>query len=175
VNETPQRPPIDPVLFRTVLGHFPTGACVVAAMAGDEPVGLSCNSFTSVSLAPPLILFCPGKASTTWPLIRRAGRFAVHVLAERDDALCRQFARRGIDRFAGVRWRPSALGTPVLDGALARLECAIAAEHDGGDHTIVVADVLDLDAAGDDRPLVVFRGSFGGFAAAAGAPGDEPR
>lgn len=157
-------PHIEPQLFRHVLGHLPTGACVVTTCgAAGEPLGLACNSLTSVSLAPPLVAFCPAKSSTSWPMMRPVGRFAVNVLAEGHDALCQRFARRGIDRFDGVRWTRSRLGSPLLDGALAWLDCELADEHDAGDHTIVVASVRELDSPGSTGPLVVFRGHFGTF------------
>ncbi len=152
---------VEAQLFRHVLGHLPTGACVVTTMGpSGRPLGLSCNSFTSVSLSPPLVSFCPAKASTTWPLMRPSGGFAVNVLSERQHETCRQFSRRGVDRFAGVDWRESSRGNP-FEGALAWLECELVDEHDAGDHTIVVAAVHALDSPGTAGPLVVFRGRYG--------------
>lgn len=153
---------IEARIFRDVLGHLPTGACVVTSRdALGKPVGLSCNSFTSVSLAPPLVSFCPAKSSTTWPLMRPSRHFAVNVLAEGQAALCLKFARRGIDRFADVDWRASRRGNPLLNGALAWLECELVDEHDAGDHTIVVAAVHELQSAGGSGPLIFFRGRYG--------------
>jgi 3-hydroxy-9,10-secoandrosta-1,3,5(10)-triene-9,17-dione monooxygenase reductase component len=147
--------------FRDVLGHLPTGACVVTSRdALGKPVGLSCNSFTSVSLAPPLVSFCPSKSSTTWPLMRPSGHFAVNVLAEGQTALCLQFARHGIDRFADVDWRDSGRGNPLLKGVLAWLECEMLDEHDAGDHTIVVAAVHELEGTTGTGPLIFFRGRY---------------
>lgn len=157
-------PHIEPQQFRHVLGHLPTGACVVTTCAPTgEPLGLACNSFTSVSLSPPLVSFCPAKSSTSWPAMRPVGRFAVNVLAEGHDALCQQFARRGIDRFHDVEWHPSRLSNPLIAGVLAWLDCELYDEHDAGDHTIVVAAVRELDSPGSTRPLVVFRGRYGTF------------
>lgn len=150
--------------FRHVLGHLPTGACVITTIdATGVPLGLSCNSFTSVSLRPPLVSFCPAKASTTWPLMRPSGRFAVNVLAEDQHDLCRRFALRGINRFADIGWAPSRYGNPLLEGALAWLDCEITDEHDAGDHTIVVGAVLDLESPGRNGPLVFFRGRYDGI------------
>jgi 3-hydroxy-9,10-secoandrosta-1,3,5(10)-triene-9,17-dione monooxygenase reductase component len=153
---------IEARIFRDVLGHLPTGACVVTSFdALGKPVGLSCNSFTSVSLAPPLVSFCPSKSSATWSLMRPSGHFAVHVLAEGQAPLCLQFARHGIDRFADVDWRESRRGNPLLKGVLAWLECEMVDEHDAGDHTIVVAAVHELERAGGTGPLIFFRGRYG--------------
>lgn len=157
-------PHIDAQRFRHVLGHLPTGACVITTTGAlGVPLGLSCNSFTSVSLSPQLVSFCPAKSSTTWPIMRPSGRFAVNVLAEGQQELCRRFSRRGIDRFADIEWKPSALGNPLVRGALAWLDCEAAEEHDAGDHTIVVGSVLDLESPGTAGPLIFFRGHYGGI------------
>ena len=150
--------------FRHVLGHLPTGACIITTTdAAGHPLGLSCNSFTSVSLRPPLVSFCPAKSSTTWPRMRRGARFAVNVLAEDQHDLCRRFSLRGIDRFADVIWTPSRYGNPLIKGALAWIDCDSIEEHDAGDHTIVVAAVLDLESAEMTRPLIFFRGGYDGL------------
>lgn len=156
---------IDPQRFRQVLGQLPTGASVVTAIdAAGNPLGLCCNSFTSVSLSPPLVAFCPARSSTTWPAMRPSGRFAVNVLAEGQDELGRRFAQRGIDRFAGVAWHISPTGNPLIEGVLAWLDCELIDEHQAGDHTIVVAHVHELAAPGGSRPLIFFRGRFGRLA-----------
>lgn len=155
---------LTPDRFRHVLGHLPTGVTVITADGADEPVGMAANSVTSVSLTPPKILVCPAKSSTTWPHIRQAGRFVVNVLAAHHEALCRQFALRDAERFADTAVHERSTG-PGLDDAVAWIECEIDAEHDAGDHTIVVADVLAVDAAASVEPLVFFRGSYGGFSA----------
>jgi 3-hydroxy-9,10-secoandrosta-1,3,5(10)-triene-9,17-dione monooxygenase reductase component len=147
--------------FRQVLGHLPTGVTVITAMAGGEPTGLAANSVTSVSLDPPMILVCPAKSSTTWPRIRAARRFCVNIMAGHHEALSRQFSRTDVDRFAGVPWHPRSSG-PALDEAVAWLDCEISAEHDAGDHTIVVAAVDALDAQ-DREALIFYRGRYGRF------------
>ncbi len=150
--------------FRRVLGHLPTGVCVVAAFDGDEPIGMSVNSMTSVSLEPPLVLVCPARTSTTWPAIRAAGGFCLSVMAGHHEQICRAFAARNTDRFAGVEWHPRT-GGPGLDEAVAWLECKIHAEHAAGDHTIVVSEVLGAEASQQAAdPLVFFRGRYGSFA-----------
>lgn len=153
---------IEPRVFRQILGHVPTGSCVVTSSdAARGPLGLTCNSFTSVSLTPPLVSFCPAKSSTTWPLMRPVGKFAVNVLAENQAELSRRFARKGLDRFSAVPWRPSSLGNPLLEGALAWLDCELVDEHDAGDHTIVVALVRELAGPGGPGPLIFFGGRYG--------------
>ncbi|QKG19718.1 flavin reductase [Actinomadura verrucosospora] len=151
--------PVSAERMRRVLGTFCTGVVVVTAMDGDEPVGMACQSFSSLSLDPPLVCFCPGSASTTWPRVRAAGRFAVNVLAADQGEVCRAMAGR--DKFAGVSWTPGPGGSPLLDGALAWIEADIDQELPGGDHTIVVGRVRDLAAGRAERPLLFFRGGFG--------------
>jgi flavin reductase (DIM6/NTAB) family NADH-FMN oxidoreductase RutF len=162
-NETDLR--INSETFRRALGHLPTGVTVVTAHHRDGPVGMSSNSVTSVSLDPPLILFCPAKSSTTWPKIHEAGSFCVNVFASHHEEASRQFSRVGVDRFAGVSWHDRATG-PAHDDAVAWIECTIDAEHDAGDHLIVVGAVQHLEVRpGEVEPLVFFRGRYGSFAA----------
>jgi flavin reductase (DIM6/NTAB) family NADH-FMN oxidoreductase RutF len=157
--------------MREVLGHFVSGVTVVTAMAADGPVGFTCQSFSSLSLDPPLVAFAPARTSTTWPRLREAGRFCVNVLSEQQSELSRQFARSGTDKFAGVEWTPSPHGSPVLDGVVAWIDSALWAEYDGGDHTIVVARVLDLGADASRTPLLFHRGAYGLQAALLDAEG----
>ncbi|MCZ2827455.1 flavin reductase family protein [Modestobacter sp. VKM Ac-2986] len=152
---------IDPRVMRDVLGHFASGVTVVTALGTEGPVGFTCQSFSSLSLDPPLVTFAPSRTSTTWPRLREAGRFCVNVLSEDQRALSGQFARSGTDKFAGVDWAPSAHGSPVLEGVVAWIDGELFAEHDGGDHTIVVARVLDLGADASRTPLLFHRGGYG--------------
>jgi flavin reductase (DIM6/NTAB) family NADH-FMN oxidoreductase RutF len=152
---------VDPDAMREVLGHFASGVTVVTALTADGPAGFTCQSFSSLSLDPPLVAFAPARTSQTWPALRAIGRFCVNVLAEGQDAVSRNFARSGVDKFAGVPWSPSAHGSPVLDGVVAWIDGELWAEYDGGDHSIVVARVLDLGAEPDRRPLLFHRGSYG--------------
>ncbi len=146
--------------MRHVLGHYPTGVVIVTALGEKGPAGMTCNSFTSVSLDPPLILFCPAKSSTTWPEIAGAGRFCVNVLSHHQRELCERFAARGADRFGGVGWTPSPLGAPRLDGAICWLDCEQHEVIEAGDHWIVVARVTGVGVEDDPTPLVFFRGGF---------------
>ncbi len=154
-------PIVDPLLMREVLGHFASGVTVVTAVTDDGPIGFTCQSFSSLSLDPPLIAFAPARTSQTWPRLRDMGRFCVNVLAEGQDDVSQNFARSGADKFADVAWTPSPHGSPVLDDVVAWIDGELWAEYDGGDHTIVVARVLDLGAHPERRPLLFHRGSYG--------------
>jgi flavin reductase (DIM6/NTAB) family NADH-FMN oxidoreductase RutF len=152
---------LDPQSMREVMGHFASGVTVVTAVTDGGPIGFTCQSFSSLSLDPPLVVFAPGRTSRTWPLLRSIGRFCINVLAEGQDAVSQNFARSGGDKFAGVPWRPSALGSPVLDDVVAWIDAELWAEYDGGDHTLAVAHVLDLGADERRRPLLYHRGEYG--------------
>ena len=152
---------LDPQSMREVMGHFASGVTVVTAVTDGGPIGFTCQSFSSLSLDPPLVVFAPGRTSRTWPLLRGIGRFCINVLAEGQDAVSQNFARSGADKFAGVPWRPSALGSPVLDDVVAWIDAELWAEYDGGDHTLAVARVLDLGADERRRPLLYHRGEYG--------------
>jgi len=152
---------VDPRVMRDVLGHFVSGVTVVTAMGTGGPVGFTCQSFSSLSLDPPLVAFAPARSSSTWPRLREAGRFCVNVLAEEQSGLSRQFARSGTDKYAGVHWAPSPHGSPMLEGVVAWIDSELWAEYDGGDHTIVVARVLDLGADASRTPLLFHRGAYG--------------
>lgn len=155
---------IDGARFREILGHLPTGVTVITAHTPDGPTGMAANSFTSVSLDPPLVLFCPAKASSTWPAIRASGALCVNVMAGHHEQLIRQFSRKGAERFAGVAYEEEPSG-PALAEAVAWLGCRIEDEYDAGDHTIVVARVLRMEAASGLEPLVFLRGRYGRFLA----------
>ena len=155
---------IDGDTFRQVLGHFATGVTVITAAAAEGPVGLAVNSFTSVSLDPPLVAFCAALSSSTWPSIRAAGHFCVNIVAEDQEDVCRVFATKGADRFTTVGWRQAThSGAPILDRVLAWIDCEIDAEHAAGDHIIVVGRVQEVGVERDGKPLVFFRGGYGRY------------
>ncbi|MFE7835087.1 flavin reductase family protein [Streptomyces sp. NPDC057474] len=157
---------IDPTHFRRVFGNLPTGVTVITAHSDGGPTGMAANSVTSVSLDPPLVLFCPAKTSSTWPKIRETGSFCINVMAGHHQELTSQFAAREADRFAGVAYEHRPTG-PALAEAMAWIECRIEDERDAGDHTIVVARVVGIEAPSEaDEPLVFFRGSYGSFRSA---------
>ncbi len=155
--------PIDPARYRQVLGHFATGVTVVTSARDDRPLGLAVNSFTSVSLDPPLVAFCVARTSTTWPTIRSTGSFCVNILAEDQEAICRAFAGHGHERFRGVGWHPAESGAPIVAGGLAWLDCTIEVEHDAGDHIMVLGRVRAMGVDHEGRPLVFYRGGYGRF------------
>ena len=162
-EEPPERPleVVDPAAMREVMGHFASGVTVVTAATEAGPVGFTCQSFSSLSLDPPLVVLAPARSSRTWGRLRQLRRFCVNVLAEDQTDLSATFAGAAVDRFAGVGWRPSPQGQPVLDGVVAWIDCALWAEYDGGDHTLVAARVLDLGADPARRPLLFHRGGYG--------------
>ena len=158
-------PAFDSARFRHVLGHFPTGVTIITAAPDEGPVGLTIGSFTSVSLDPPLVGFLPGKSSTTWPHIERAGAFCVNVLSHEQGELCWAFARETEDKFIGRSWRPAkATGSPILPGVVSWIDCEIEHVLEAGDHWFVLGRVVDLDVDdANQHPLLFFRGKLGGF------------
>lgn len=147
--------------FRDALGRFASGITVITSIGLDgAPTGFACQSFSSLSLDPPLVLFCVARTSTSWPRIAATGRFAVNILAADQRDVCRAFAASGGDKFAGVDWTPSPHGTAHLDGALAAIDCAVADIHEAGDHLIVIGDVRELRAQREHGPLLYFRGGY---------------
>jgi 3-hydroxy-9,10-secoandrosta-1,3,5(10)-triene-9,17-dione monooxygenase reductase component len=144
------------------MGTFASGVTVVTGIDDGEPVGFACQSFASVSLEPPLVLFCADHRGRAWPRIRDSGRFTVSVLAEEQDDVCSRFGSSEGRKFDGLAWRESSWGTPVLDGVLLRVHCAVHAVHVAGDHDVVIGRVLAVDVPDDDyRPMIFFRGTFG--------------
>lgn len=152
----------DPGTFRRILGHFATGIVVVTAH-NTEPIGMTCQSFSSVSLDPPLVMFCPARSSQTWPRIRAVGIFAINILAADQEAICRKFAVSGTDKFAGVPWSPGVTGAPILAGVIAHIECRLEAVMAGGDHDIVTGRPLYVGEGPGFEPLLFFRSQYGGF------------
>jgi 3-hydroxy-9,10-secoandrosta-1,3,5(10)-triene-9,17-dione monooxygenase reductase component len=154
----------DPKTFRRVLGHFPTGVCVITAMQADgRPVGMAVGSFTSVSLNPPLVAFFPDRSSSSWPKIEAAGHFCVNVLAEHQESVCRAFASKAEDKFAEIPYRLSAKGVPILEDIIAWIDCDLHAIHEAGDHFIVLGEVHALDVEQPHKPLLFFQGVYGQF------------
>lgn len=147
--------------FRDVLGRYASGVTVVTTASNGVPVGMTCQSFTSVSLEPPLVAFLPTRQSRAFAAIRRAGHFCVNLLAADQAWLSDQMAAPGPDdKFAGVEWRPAPSGSPLLDGALAHVDCSLHAVHEAGDHCIVVGEVVDLGVHEDADPLLYFQGRY---------------
>lgn len=146
--------------FRRVLGHFPTGVTIVTTSDGEaRPTGLTVSAFSSVSLDPPLILVCVDHKSQTFPALLESGRFAVNVLTTDQQAVSNRFASTRLDKFAEVPFRMGHLGVPLIDGALAHIECETVSTYAGGDHTIFLGRVEHV-AVGKGDPLLYFRGRY---------------
>lgn len=147
--------------FRRVLGRLPTGVVVVTGGDPEQPKGLLCGSFMSVSLEPPLVVVSPAKTSTSWPAIEAGGTFCANVLAESQEDLARRFAQSGGDKFAGIDWHPApATGSPLLEDVAAWIDCRIYQRVDAGDHLLVLGEVLELSVHRDTGALVFHRGTL---------------
>ncbi|WP_285573620.1 flavin reductase [Actinoallomurus iriomotensis] len=166
---------LDQAHFRFVLGHYPSGvAAITGRNAEGAPVGMVATSFTSVSLDPPLVAFLPMRTSSTWAALGETGAFCINVLAADQEAVSRQLAVKGGDKFGGIGWRTEATGSPVLDGAVAWIDCTVGAVHEAGDHFIVVGRVEDLDVQKPSSPLLSFQGGYGTVASPALAASGVP-
>lgn len=147
--------------LRDAFGCFATGVTIVTSRAPDgTPIGFTANSFSSVSLDPPLLLVCPDKRASSLPGIRAAGRFGVHVLASHQRALSERFARRGEHRFAEGQWTDDALGMPMLADACANFACTLEADIEAGDHVILLGRIVDFRSEPDRAPLQYVRGAY---------------
>jgi flavin reductase (DIM6/NTAB) family NADH-FMN oxidoreductase RutF len=152
---------IDEESFRRTLRHFPTGVVAITAMDGATPVGMIVGTFFSVSLNPILIGFCVNQESTTWLRIEAAGQFCVNILADDQATVASSLARPAVrEKFTGTDWELSDHNSPVVTGAIARIECVPAAIHPAGDHAVVIGAVRDLTVLRERLPLVRFRRAF---------------
>jgi 3-hydroxy-9,10-secoandrosta-1,3,5(10)-triene-9,17-dione monooxygenase reductase component len=145
---------------RSIFGRFATGVAVVASVLDDEPVGMTANAITSVSLAPPMLLFCGQRDATTSRGIVQSGCFSVNFLRREHVCLAERFAQSGPDKFERVVYQRGVTGAPVLFYALGTLECLVRNVHDGGDHFIFVASVEQAEGRAGGMPLLTFRGAF---------------
>lgn len=150
-----------PAELRSVLGRFASGVTVVTGADAAGPVGFACQSFASVSLDPPLVLFCADHGGRAWPRIRASGTFTVNVLAEDQTELCTRFGSRHGRKFEALEWDPSPHGAPSLRGVLARIHATVQTVHTAGDHDIAVGLVHTLEPCREGRPMVFYRGRFG--------------
>jgi len=158
--DTPNLPGCDPALYRAVMGCFPTGVTVMTLQDDDlGPIGVTASSFNTVSLAPPLILWSLALSAHSLAAFRANDHFAVNILAAGQAGLASRFARAGADKFDGVETLPGVSGAPLIAGALAHVECRVAARYPGGDHEIILGEVLALRRA-DGEPLVFSAGRF---------------
>ena len=153
--------PFTPEEFRAALGQFTTGVTIVTARTPQGVVlGMTANSFNSVSLSPPLVLWSLSRQSSSMPGFLSASHYAINVLGADQRLLAERFARKGIDRFDGVSWRAGLTGAPVIDGAVAVFECANRSQHDEGDHVIFVGQVAHCSRRLGAAPLVFQGGRF---------------
>ena len=151
--------------FRHTLGHFASGVTIMTTREADgSPTGLTVAAFTSVSLDPPLVLVCVDRSASSYPALMAFGRFAVHILTTEQEALSRRFATKEENKFSGVSFTPGKLDLPILDSALAALECRTVHTCDGGDHTIFVGEV-EAAHTGQGSPLLYYRGRYNRLAA----------
>ena len=146
--------------LRRVMGHFATGVTVITTKDSDgAPQGLTANAFMSLSLNPPLVIISVDKGATCYGCFSLGNGFTVNFLGEDQEDISRRFATKGIDKFADLKWHAGSNGAALIDGALGHVQCKIFACHDGGDHTIVVGEILDAKAEGE-RPLLFFKGKY---------------
>jgi len=169
-TDAPKPSTIDPEDFRNVLGHFPTGVTIVSGMHGEEPVGFTIGSFTSVSLDPPMVGFLPQTNSSTWDSMAMGGAFCVNVLSRDQADLCWRFAKSDneSERYDGVKWHAGPTGSPIIDRAVAWIDCQVEQVYEMGDHYFVLGRVVALEADADHDgngpfPLLFFKGTLGGF------------
>jgi flavin reductase (DIM6/NTAB) family NADH-FMN oxidoreductase RutF len=155
---------IEKYQFQRVMGSFASGVTVVTVMGADGvPRGFTASAVTSLSLEPRMLLVCVSDKSATLDVIKQAGAFAVNIMTASQQHIAQQFASQQADRFAGVRWRPGAeTGAPVIDGSLAYAECRVADIASGGDHGIIMGEIVAGDAH-EAEPLLYFRGRYGRY------------
>ncbi len=161
VQEPLALPDVDPARLRAVAGMFATGVTIITTASEIGPLGFAANAFTSLSLEPPLVLVCLDHSSNTYPHLLRARAFAINVLpeGEESEAICRIFAGKSETKFAGQRYRAGETGAPLLEHALAYMECELDRTYEGGDHTIFIGRVVAAEAR-EGEPLVFYRGHF---------------
>jgi len=155
--------PVDGAALRDALGRFLTGVTIVTVAGMNQQLyGLTVNSFNSVSLSPPLVLWSLDKRNEKTNLFQKAAGFGVNIMSAAQINLCERFSGDATDRFAGCRWTPGAFGQPHLDNAMVQMECRHWAQYDGGDHLICVGEVMSVTKA-DGAPLAFFKGQYGHY------------
>jgi flavin reductase (DIM6/NTAB) family NADH-FMN oxidoreductase RutF len=156
--------PVTSDQFRHACGRFATGVTIASVLdSAGMPHGLTVNSFSSVSLEPPLILICVGHAVTMIEAFRTASYFGISVLSERQREISERFARKGHDRFNGTPWHAGETGVPLLDGTLAEIECTVHHRFTAGDHDILVGEMVAARVS-DGEPLIYFASRYRGLA-----------
>jgi 3-hydroxy-9,10-secoandrosta-1,3,5(10)-triene-9,17-dione monooxygenase reductase component len=146
--------------YRDVLGQYASGVTVVTTVLDKVPVGMTCQSFTSVSLDPPLVAFLPMKTSRAFAAIRKSRRFCVNFLAADQAEVSNTFASLADDKFADIDWQPTSAGMPRIDGIVGWVDCTVQDVHEAGDHYLVIGRVEDLGHGDADKPLLFHRGRY---------------
>lgn len=154
---------LDAEHFKEVLGHYATGLVIVSATTEDGPAGFTCQTFGSLSLEPPLVMFAASSAGASWSRVRECARVGISILSADQEAVARRFATSGVDKFDGVPWEKGPDGSPLLEGALAHIEGNLSAISTYGDHDVAVVDVTYVHTH-TGHPLIYFRGGFGELA-----------
>ena len=154
---------IDANLYKQVMGSFPSGVTVITTLDEDgQLVGLTASAFSSLSMDPALVLFCPNYSSDSYPVLIRRKQFAIHLLSAEQQHEAYSFAKKGKEKAQGIDWQLSELGNPLLEGATAIIECELWREYDGGDHAIIVGAVKNLILPEQAvTPMVYHRGKLG--------------
>ncbi|MCA1832424.1 MAG: flavin reductase family protein [Actinomycetota bacterium] len=152
--------PIDASELRRVMGHFATGVTVVTSMLDGRPCAMTANSVASVSLSPPLVMFCPDNESETRRGVEQSGFFAINILEEGSERISRDFSARGPKIWDGIGFHAEETGAPVFEDSLAWVDCSVFAQYPGGDHLIVVGEILRADAHAHGNPLLFYRGGY---------------
>ena len=146
--------------YRDVLGQYASGVTVITTMVGGSPVGMTCQSFTSVSLDPPLVAFLPQKTSRAFAAIRLTRRFCVNSLAADQTDISNAFASRAEDKFVGIEWEPTDCGSPRLEGTVGWVDCIVQDVHEAGDHYLVIGKVEELGQGDADNPFLFHQGRY---------------
>ncbi|VXC27973.1 Flavin reductase [Aeromicrobium sp. 9AM] len=146
--------------YRDVLGQYASGVTVVTTVLDGVPVGMTCQSFTSVSLDPPLVAFLPMKTSRAFAAIRMSRRFCVNFLAAEQADVSNTFASLADDKFADITWQPTSNGMPLIDGTVGWVDCTVQDVHEAGDHYLVIGRVEDLGHGDAENPLLFHRGRY---------------
>jgi flavin reductase (DIM6/NTAB) family NADH-FMN oxidoreductase RutF len=152
--------PLDTRKFRDVMGTFTTGVTIITTMDNKTPHGITANSFTSVSLSPPMVMFCLGKSSANFEAFMASDSFAVNILSSQQDALSTRFATFEGDRFDGLNWSAWDTGAPILENVIAAIDCRLEATHDAGDHVIILGLVVRAEVQNNAPPLLYFKGGY---------------
>ncbi|KIL73273.1 flavin reductase family protein [Bacillus badius] len=150
------------LLFKEVMGNYPTGVTIVTGVSEDgTPVGLTVNSFASVSLDPLMILWSIDHGVSTIKAFTEGGKFAVHVLAGEQQELCKTFATKGVDRFSQCKWEMSETGLPIIEAAFGVFECETFQAVEAGDHTVLIGNVTNIRLDKEKDPMLYHRRCFG--------------